>query len=105
MEFQFDLQDFLEKRFAEQREDLSRLAAKVDAGFTLIDQRSIQIKADLVIHEADDLKAMADVREELIVLKSWHKNSKWLGRTMIIGVLTFLFDLAVNHVPHWFGGK
>lgn len=55
-----------------------------------------------VMEKLDSIEKIQQGHEvRLVVVENTRAQIKWLVRTGIVGFLTFLGDLAINHVPHW----
>jgi hypothetical protein len=74
---QFDLQTYLSERFKEVREDISDVSKKVDKLDTKLDD-----------HET-----------RLVVVENARRTMRWLAGAVIVGFVTFLFDLFLTHLP------
>lgn len=76
-DFDFNLQDYL-------RDMKDELCNKVDG----------------VGRKVDRLDAKIDNHEgRLIIVEGTRKTMRWLAGTMIVGLVTALFDLLVSHLP------
>lgn len=79
-----DFQVYLENWRREQREDMKAIEGKLDA---FIDKSQVQV------YKLD---------RRISLVEQTQGTMKWLARTAIVGFVTFLFDILVNHAPKWF---
>ena len=77
-EMKFNLQEALHQMRMEQKEDHEALCLKVDTGFS-------EFKWSLATHD-----------KRIGVVENFHKTTRWLVGAVVVAILAFLADLAVQ---------
>lgn len=88
-EVSFNLQTFLHDMRAEQTAALSALAIEMRGGFE-------KIATTQTAHELEDQIKFSDLSNRMLPLESTQRSLRWAIRSMIGGLIVFLFDAAHN---------